>query len=101
MQKLPPDMDREDIKAAIRKTGITLHELSVGHGYSSNAVGCALMRPWPAVQQIIAQHIDRRPQDIWPSRYDKSGAPRRRLRSAEGRNSLPALSLQRQKIKVV
>ena len=75
MQRRPSDMDREDIKAAIRKSGITLNELSRRGGYSITAVRVALMRPWPAVEALIAKHLGSQPQLIWPSRYDPQGFP--------------------------
>jgi len=77
------DVDREDIKAAIRKTGITCEALALEHGFCRSAVRVALMRSWPAVEAVIARHIGRRPQDLWPSRYDTAGLPlRRRHRAA-------------------
>lgn len=79
------DVDREDIKAAIRKTGISCEELSHRHGYHRSAVRCALMRPWPAVEAIIAHHLGRHPAQLWPSRYDMSGLPLR------GRPVLPGM----------
>ena len=77
MTQQPADMDREDIKAAIRKTGITMNELSRQHHYCVAAVRMVLRRPWPAIEAIVAAHLDRTPQSIWPSRYDSDGNPLR------------------------
>lgn len=71
------DVDREDIKAMIRKTGITCEALGLANGYHRSAVRCALMRPWPAVEAIIAKHLGRHPSLLWPSRYDIVGLPLR------------------------
>lgn len=96
-QPQPADMDREDIKAAIRKTGITLNDLSRRHGYSVAAVRMTLKRPSPAVQAIIASHLGRKPQDIWPSRYDADGEPLRGVRSNKRDTSRLAAAPHRQK----
>jgi len=72
----PPDWHREDIKAAIRKTGSTLRSLSLDAGYHHSAVRQTLLRPWPALQEVIAQHLGVLPQDIWPSRYTETGDPK-------------------------
>lgn len=73
-----PDWHSEDIKAAIRKTGLSLQQLAVRHGYSASAVRVALSRPWPAVQSIIAAHLQCLPEHLWPSRYGTDGQPLRR-----------------------
>jgi Ner family transcriptional regulator len=69
------DWHPEDIKSAIRKTGITLGALGRLHGLPSSACSFTLIRPWTRVQEIIAARIGRKPQDIWPSRYDAAGNP--------------------------
>jgi Ner family transcriptional regulator len=63
------DWHPEDVKAAIRKTGLTMTALSLSHGLAENAVRMTLRRPWPRVEAIIAAHLGLRPSDIWPSRY--------------------------------
>jgi Ner family transcriptional regulator len=69
------DWHREDIKAAIRRSGITLAALSSEHGFTVSSCSWCLMRPWPRMQAIIAQRLGVAPQTIWPSRYDAAGAP--------------------------
>ncbi len=71
----PPDMHREDVVAAIRKTGLSCAALGRRHGLSNGAVSSALFRPWPQVEAIIAAHLGRPPSSIWPSRYDAAGRP--------------------------
>ena len=66
----PSDWHPEDIKGAVRKTGISIRQLSVGAGYSPSSLRMVLTRPWPAGQAIIAARIGVPPQTIWPSRYD-------------------------------
>lgn len=69
------DWHREDIAAEIRKTGVALVELSRRNGLHGSAVSCALRRPWPSVELIIAEHLGKSPADIWPSRYTPDGKP--------------------------
>jgi Ner family transcriptional regulator len=77
----PQDWHPEDIKAAIRKRGTTLEALSLAHGYSRSAVRMALLRPSPAVQAIVARFLGVAPQELWPSRYEADGSPRRSNRA--------------------
>lgn len=77
------DMHPEQVKAAVRMTGVTLTELAERHGYSESAVRRTLRVPWPSVEAIIARQIGKRPQDVWPSRYHSDGSPRSRASSNE------------------
>lgn len=79
-RRLPPpeDWHPEDVKAALRKRGITLTALSRQHGYSTNCVGAVLRRPAATVQEVIAAALELDPRNIWPSRYNPDGSPRRR-----------------------
>lgn len=70
------DWHREDIKAAIRRRGVTLAELAGCFGVHRSAVSIALQRPYPRLEAMIAKFLGETPQAIWPSRYDTvSGAP--------------------------
>ena len=92
------DRHPEDIKAMIRKRGITLEALSEQLGYSRVAVGITLRRPWPSVQAGIAAFLNLDPVAIWPSRYEADGRPRRgRLRRADRKPSRQAEARLRQK----
>ena len=89
----------EDVKAAVRKTGTSLTALALAHGLSESAVRRALIRPWPRVEAVIAAHLGRQPQDIWPSRYDARGRPLRGSRSTDKRHrSARPASPHRQKL---
>lgn len=92
----PEGWHPELIKAAIRQSGITCEALSVRHGLHKSAVGRALLSPWPRVEAIIAAYLGQRPQDIWPHRYDDSGAPRR-IRTRRKNHSRAPLSAHDQK----
>ena len=94
-------MDREDVKAAIRKSGITMNELSRQHGYCDAAVRRVLQRPWPAIEAIVARHLGKQPWDIWPSRYDAAGVPLRGVRSNKTDTNRPSAPMHRQKQEAV
>lgn len=91
------DWHKEEIKAAIRMSGLTLSALSLMHGYRESAVKKALARPWPAVERIIADHLSVKPQEIWPSRYDANGHPRRGRLLSPRKSSRPNRPSLRQK----
>lgn len=78
MPKPRPDWHPEDVKAALRKRGVTLTALSLRHGWSRTTAAVVLRRPAASVQAAIAAVIGKPPQAIWPSRYNADGTPRRR-----------------------
>lgn len=78
---MPSDWHKEDIKAAVRKRGITLRELSLRAGFCDAATRQALKKSWPDAEKAIADFLGVTPQTIWPSRYDANGVPRRGLHS--------------------
>jgi lambda repressor-like predicted transcriptional regulator len=71
-----------DVLAALKKSGRSLAGLSVTNGYHPTAAGKALKQPWPAIEQLLAAAIGVMPQEIWPSRYDRQGNPRKRIQMA-------------------
>lgn len=78
MPKKPASQDwhKEDIKAAVRKSGTTMKGLSLRAGYRSvDACSQALHRPYPKVERIIAAAIGVPPETIWPSRYQGKYSP--------------------------
>ncbi len=91
------DWHPEDVKAAVRKTGISLCDLAVQNGYSAVTITMALRRGSRAVQSLIAAHLGTSPQEIWPSRYDELGQPIDRRRSHLRRNSRNRAATQRKK----
>jgi len=78
-----PASDRHpaDILAALKKRGHSPAGLSVANGYHPTAAGKALKRPWPALETLIANALDRSPASIWPGRYDRDGRVRLRAKS--------------------
>ena len=69
------------VLAALKKRGHTLAGLSVTNGYHPTAAGKALKQSWPALERLLADAIGLPPQQIWPSRYDSAGNPRRRAKT--------------------
>lgn len=66
------DWHQADIIAALKKKGTTLAELSRQSGLSSSTLSNALVRPWTKGEMIIANTLDLKPSEIWPSRYINS-----------------------------
>ena len=67
---------REDIKAAIRKRGISLERLSEANGLNRRDCSFALRRPHFMAERVIAEFLGFSPRQIWPQRYDTDGTYR-------------------------
>lgn len=63
----------EDIRAAVRKTGVSLRGLALLHGYNPSLCTKALHTPQPTGNHIIAQHIGVPIHHLWPQWYDEKG----------------------------
>ncbi|MBW8721478.1 MAG: helix-turn-helix domain-containing protein [Polaromonas sp.] len=65
----PPqqDMHPADVIAALRKRGTSLRKIAIENGYSH--IQRVLTSPWLAAEQLVAKALDRRPEELWPSRY--------------------------------
>jgi len=70
------DWHRKDIIAAICKTGTNLSQLSFSLGYKAGVLLNALHGPAPKYERLIAEHLGKKPQQLWPSRYHDDGTPR-------------------------
>lgn len=82
----------EDIKAAIRKTGVTLTQLALETGLPESACRVALHRPRYWAEQVIAAYLGVPPFELWPQRYRRDGSlPEWRLRHPAIRDSIPAI----------
>ncbi|WP_370655458.1 helix-turn-helix domain-containing protein [Candidatus Binatus sp.] len=67
----PADWQREYIIAELHRRGISLRQLSFRNGYRRNTVREALDRVYPKAQSIIAAALGVKPNEIWPSRYQR------------------------------
>ncbi|QDH13834.1 transcriptional regulator [Formicincola oecophyllae] len=71
-------MNPEDVRAEVRKRFGSMSELSRQHNLNPKAVSSAISRAGYSrrVEKIIARAINKRPQTIWPARYDpRTGQP--------------------------
>ncbi|GAB1477731.1 helix-turn-helix domain-containing protein [Tabrizicola fusiformis] len=75
MTKQEPALDHPGIIAEIHRRGMTLTELAKRNDYNPNVFRQVKSRTLFKVQKIIADFIDRKPEELWPSRYPK-GKPR-------------------------
>lgn len=66
----------EDIKAAVRKRGVTLKQLSLDAGLCESAVRVAFKKPVYRAEQAVAAFLDVPVQELWPDRYEPDGTPR-------------------------
>lgn len=65
------DWHAEDIKAAVRKRGKTLSQLSREAGLASDTLRNVFRHHWPKGELIVAEAIGVDPMVIWPSRYEQ------------------------------
>ncbi|MFN1148659.1 transcriptional regulator [Serratia liquefaciens] len=63
------DMHPEDIKAKLHKIGLSFAELGRRHGYAGGSFKNVLRTKSHPPQQIVADALGCRPEEIWPSRY--------------------------------
>lgn len=63
------------VKGLLESRGKTLKDVAVENGFSRWAAIKVKRIPIPRLQALIAVALDRRPQDIWPTRYDRRGQP--------------------------
>lgn len=61
------DWHPADVIAALRKRNLSLRQLAMQNDYSH--IQRVLTSPWLAAEQIVAKALDKRPEEIWPSRY--------------------------------
>jgi Ner family transcriptional regulator len=95
------DWHREDVKAAVRKSGTTLVALALTNGFTETTVRKALDRPSPRAEAIIARQLGVTPQTIWPSRYDSAGNPVRGVRTNGRKRSRATARAKRQMRKAI
>ncbi|MCH4893398.1 transcriptional regulator [Sphingomonas sp. SFZ2018-12] len=68
------DWHPEDIKAAIRKRGMTLSALARLNGMKPPVLTASMgARVSARSERIIAECIGTPPHEIWPSRYEPNG----------------------------
>lgn len=80
MVKPQKDWHPEDIKAAVRKTGVSLSELSLAFGLPQYACRAALQGPFFDGEMAIAERLGLSPRQIWPSRFRPDGSRKHHIR---------------------
>lgn len=66
------DWHPAQIKAALEMAGTNLSQLAKQHNYIH--INDVLHRPWLAAEVIVAKALEKKPEEIWPSRYQRSRA---------------------------
>ncbi len=64
-------MHPADIQAAIKKRGTNMTKLAISWGYSESAIRCALLRPSPRIDPLIADFLKKPLCSVFPDRYDQ------------------------------
>lgn len=81
-------MHPEDIKAEVRKSGVTLTALALKAGLSESACRNALRKKSGRADEAIAAQIKKPLNAIWPSRY--ADEPIRHVRDHTSEDREPA-----------
>jgi Ner family transcriptional regulator len=77
------DMHPEDIKALLRKRGLTLADIAAAEGVSKQNVAIAIRsRSSARIEQAVAKALGLLPEQLWPSRHNEDGS---RIRFRTGR----------------
>lgn len=66
----------EDIKAAVRKRGVSLTALAVSHGLRPSACRESLIYPVPRADLVVSEFLGVPLCKLWPDRYDETGRKR-------------------------
>ena len=61
------------IKCKILLKGMTLKSLSLKAGLSARACSVALIKPFPAAEEAIAEFLGIPARQLWPSRFNADG----------------------------
>ena len=76
----------------LRLKGLSFRRLARINGYAQGSATLVTSVAWPKMEHLVARAIGVPPQQIWPSRYEPDGSPKRGLHSrkrsssAQGRN---------------
>jgi Ner family transcriptional regulator len=99
MTQSPPvqNVHPEDVKAAVRKTGVSLAELARRNGMAPVTGRRCLYEPCPTMNRHIADHLGVPVHKLWPEWFAADGARIHRFRREA---SSPARAGHRQKRRV-
>lgn len=65
------------LKFTLSTKGLTITDLAKMHGMTGPSLCNAFYVPFPKAERIIADALNFKPQELWPSRYDSNGKPNR------------------------
>ncbi|MBN8112606.1 helix-turn-helix transcriptional regulator [Vibrio parahaemolyticus] len=74
MQANTHDWHPAEVKCALEKLGTNLSELSEKNGLARSTLRNVFRAPWPKGERIIADALNEKPENIWPSRYMRKTA---------------------------
>ncbi|MBI9078099.1 MAG: helix-turn-helix domain-containing protein [Desulfatibacillum sp.] len=86
--QIPQDWHPWDIKAALGKAGYSLADIARAEGLAARTANDVLRKAYPRIEEAIANILSTAPFEIWPSRYDEEGKPRRGLHAVKTSNVL-------------
>lgn len=69
-QVIEMDWHPAQVKCALEMSGTNLRQLAKQHGYAR--INEVLNRPWLAAELIVANALGKKPEEIWPGRYQRS-----------------------------
>lgn len=75
MQQREPVMDWPAIVADLHRKGMTIRALAQMHNIPRKGASSVKSTTHYKLQQVIAEFLGHKPEDLWPSRYPK-GKPR-------------------------
>lgn len=68
------DWDRDDIKYALAKAGLTLASLARKNGLQPSTISNVFRNKYSRIENIISDALGVPVEKIWPSRYIKPGS---------------------------
>ncbi|WP_338726583.1 helix-turn-helix transcriptional regulator [Shewanella baltica] len=68
------DWHSADVKCALEKSGTNLTKLAREHGLAPATLRNIFRMRWPKGERIVAAALNEKPENIWPSRYEKKVA---------------------------
>jgi Ner family transcriptional regulator len=83
----PLDWNPAYIVYQLRLKGLSFRRLARLNGYAQGSATLVNRIAWPKMESLVARAIGVPPQQIWPSRYNPDGTPKRGLHSRKGRTS--------------
>ncbi len=64
------DWHSADVKCALEKAGTNMSELAREHQLAPATLRNIFRIHWPKGERIVAHHLGKKPEQIWPSRYE-------------------------------